>query len=1360
MKRFTLLTIAMLFAVVAFAQQSKQAFKPFTPAIAQKALVQSQGLTRTATTARKAPRRAGTVTPPEGAESVTYYTQGGTFLLYTGEWSNYTKNMESVEVIVDGSDIYIAGLAYYVKDSWIKGTLDGTTATFPSGQQVDDDAEYPEWILGTDDGSTISKNIVFTFDQEAGTLTAVTKYICEAGSQTSLSLYAYWESPSFSTEAPEAPEAVVLPEGVELVEYVLSYASTADGEATEGGVAGVAVDGNDVYFKGFSTYLPDALIKGTKDGNTVTFPVQYLGNYADMDDYLYKEAVFTYNPEDESYSAEGEVYSVLGDRYYDFHGFNPVLRKPVDQAVMPANPQITGLNNGSYGYYITFNVPNVDVNGEPLVSSKLSYEIFTDVERNVQPLTFTSATHEQLTEDMTVIPYAFTENWDFYTDQIYLNGLYSDSWNKIGIKSIYTGGDAVNETEIQWFDIKDYALNEGVYYVVNEATGKFLSRGDNWGTRAMVDDYGFPITVAMADGAGVFRLYSVDWGSGAVYGFDDDMYSDANGGNVRSYSVSKVANGLKLTNTSNGKLVYVNENNLVNGNGVEGDNFTDANAAVWQFISMDEYKELVAIRDAAAKTAVFQAAGVAEDAELTEGEPVELTFKTGSAWAYTAEANRNKSTATNEFGTELYEGSGKFTQAVEGLESGLYKVSVQGFFRDGWNENVSANYDLGYNLSNAYLQANDTKVPVKSWGADRASDSNPNSMAEAAALFDAGKYVAEGYAFVGEDGKLALDVVVPAYISGGWYIFSKVTYAKVNAAPNALISVNYNYESEAEVEAGSEVLATFEAEGLPEDLDPATLVVKFEGMYGKIDLQDESALEQEGSFSGEAKLGEPVKLDIELEGNYLYDIVVDPDATFLYDADGNTVGTFNLETSPELVLIVNPKVDPEYGNLDFEEGDPVAGENAGICTYAKDMETNGTTLSQMQPVKGWDMAVENGDARAAGLFTYGSGKWLGGSGYTVPETDPEGNPGQALGIVAVWTGTAQYSQPVTIPAGTYKITVPIYNAVGGTSPIVKNLTGFIADNGTEYLATSKTYPVNEWYTETINLVLTEETTGIFTVGYTADNAGSGSMPHLFLDKFVLEEAEAVALLRDELEKAINAAQTTVDAGKAAGDGLFGYNDESNDELDQAIVDAQNVNDDADATADELQAAIDAIKDATDKYKDSINKPGDEEYVITQKASGLYLSVATDLVTISAEPCKLKFEETEGGWFITNGTNYVGCVDGSAWNMTAVGTPTVATVTNLGNGEYTIEMAGHRSIGTDGTEDGAYCYADKYIGRPNYDETKCIWAIQLADVVGINEINAAAIKPEGVYTVNGMKVNVDARLPKGIYIIDGKKVVIK
>ena len=1346
MKRFTLFTIAMLFAVVAFAQQSKQAFKPFTPAIAQKALVQAQGLTRTATTARKAPRRAGTVTPPEGAESVTYYTQGGKFYLYTGEWSDYTKNMESVEVIVDGSDIYIAGLAYYVPDSWIKGTLDGTTATFPSGQQVDDDADYPEWILGTDDGSTISKNIVFTFDQEAGTLTAVTKYICEAGSQTSLSLYAYWVSPSFSTEAPEAPEAVVLPEGVELVEYVLNYASTADGEATEGGVAGVAVDGNDVYFKGFSTYLPDALIKGTKDGNTVTFPVQYLGNYADMDDYLYKEAVFTYNPEDESYSAEGEVYSVLGDRYYDFHGFNPVLRKPVDQAVMPANPQITGMNNGSYGYYITFNVPNVDVNGEPLVSSKLSYEIFTDVERNVQPLTFTPATHEQLTEDMTVIPYAFTENWDFYTDQIYLNGLYSDSWNKIGIKSIYTGGDAVNETEIQWFDIKDYALNEGVYYVVNEATGKFLSRGDNWGTRAMVDDYGFPITVALADGA--FRLYSVDWGSGAVYGFDDDMYSDANGGNVRSYSGSKVANGLKLTNTSNGKLVYVNENNLVNGNGVEGDTFTDANAAVWQFISMDEYKEIVATREAAAKTAVFQAAGVAEDAELTDGEPVELTFKTGSAWAYTAEANRNKSTATNEFGTELYEGSGKFTQAVEGLESGLYKVSVQGFFRDGWNENVSANYDLGYNLSNAYLQANDTKVPVKSWGADRASDSNPNSMAEAAALFDAGKYVAEGYAFVGEDGKLALDVVVPAYISGGWYIFSKVTYAKVNAAPNALISVNYNYESEAEVEAGSEVLATFEAEGLPEDLDPATLVVKFEGMYGKVDLQDESAPEQEGSFSGEAKLGEPVKLDIELEGNYLYDIVVDPDATFLYDADGNTVGTFNLETSPELVLIVNPKVDPAQDVLDV------------MAKYPQ-------VVSALVP----DFSAWEG-----GLVSNNGQHWDGTSSSVYYE-----QTGAQWGQSA-WENSSSVN--LTLPAGKYLILVPgrssasenveAYMMVGEEKVVfpAKGDVGFgIATDGTPTFAEDATYANNGlgrgWEYRYVEFESDGTTPVTVTLG------GSATAEHQwmsFTQPILRTTEDNTAVAKELLQQALDEANALLDN---AGDGPFQKSEDDTNAFQGAIDAAQGVYDNASATNDEVTKATEDLKAATEAYKNATVDVDETKYWKLRNALNadpayyMVLDAEYQYVYVSQEeePTPLHFVKTEneGEYLLVSEDGlYVGWPASDAWTM-RTSAATAWKFTQMPNLAYTIDKASNPAHHV-GCEDNArlnneglpLCWADKGASRPESQ-----WFFEPAEVVvGINEIGTANISREDVYTINGMKVKADARLPKGIYIVGGKKVIVK
>ena len=191
-------------------------------------------------------------------------------------------------------------------------------------------------------------------------------------------------------------------------------------------------------------------MKGKMVGNTVTFPeMQYLGEYSSYASYAFYngDAVFTYDAAADTYSAEGEIFGVLGDRYYDGHYFNPVLKKVVERAVMPADPAITALTeSNSYGWYLSFNVPAVDVNGEGLVTSKLSYMLYTDVEGEIAPLTFTPATHEMLEGDMTEIPYGFTENYDFYDTSIYLNDLFSDEWNNIGIQSIYRGGGDTSRT--------------------------------------------------------------------------------------------------------------------------------------------------------------------------------------------------------------------------------------------------------------------------------------------------------------------------------------------------------------------------------------------------------------------------------------------------------------------------------------------------------------------------------------------------------------------------------------------------------------------------------------------------------------------------------------------------------------------------------------------------------------------------------------------------------------------------------------------------------------------------------------------------------------------------------------------------
>lgn len=257
----------------------------------------------------------------------------------------------------------------------------------------------------------------------------------------------------------EGPTLVELPEDAEVNPYMMVYTDASNNTAST--PVNVAVVGTDVYFQGMSYYIPEAWVKGTMDGNVVTFPAkQYVGEYGTYGaSYAFYngDATFTYDADANTYTAEGEIYGVLGGQYYDGHYFNPILKTVVEKAAMPADPEIMELSSTNYGYIIDFNIPLVDTDGDGLVTDKLSYMIYTDIEGEIAPLTFTSATHIKLTEDMTEIPYGFTENYDFYTSYIYLNDLYDSNWNNIGIQSIYRGGDAENATEIQWYEIKPYS---------------------------------------------------------------------------------------------------------------------------------------------------------------------------------------------------------------------------------------------------------------------------------------------------------------------------------------------------------------------------------------------------------------------------------------------------------------------------------------------------------------------------------------------------------------------------------------------------------------------------------------------------------------------------------------------------------------------------------------------------------------------------------------------------------------------------------------------------------------------------------------------------------------------------------------
>ena len=129
-----------------------------------------------------------------------------------------------------------------------------------------------------------------------------------------------------------------------------------------------------------------------------------------------------------------------------------------DVAATPAAPADLEYNvHEKYGPRIFFDVPRVDTEGNKLRKDKLFYQIYYMIGGEVYAYTLKAADYEELESDMDLIPYSFTDDYDIFTDgdskRVYLYG--SDSWEKVGVKSIYQGGGETHESDIVWYTIID-----------------------------------------------------------------------------------------------------------------------------------------------------------------------------------------------------------------------------------------------------------------------------------------------------------------------------------------------------------------------------------------------------------------------------------------------------------------------------------------------------------------------------------------------------------------------------------------------------------------------------------------------------------------------------------------------------------------------------------------------------------------------------------------------------------------------------------------------------------------------------------------------------------------------------------------
>ena len=458
------------------------------------------------------------VTPPADLET-ELWTVGGAFQVGSfNEWSatnfQYEPNdlAKTIKVGFDGDDVYFQGLGWFnfLKDGWAKGTITGEVKndmTLPNGEVVEgttyktitfpgvqyqgnvDGKDY--WLLVTDLSTGLYQypdEVTLLYDEENGAIWPAKNntLISVNGKYDKFLSYGYYQDYIIRQGGEEEPaitignEIVEVPEGVETEEYLFTGFDKYNEETTSRPIE-IAFDGNDVYINGLSEIIPEAFVKGTIDGNTITVAGgQYLGIYYyygfypfDMYFDVKKDVVFNYDAAAKKLTCaagyDTYYYSEPGedeedDGFYLFDEYEDVtITKVIEKAATPADPIISEVKATTYGDVLLFTIPTVDTNGEPMVSSKITFRVFSNISGTEAPVTFEADEdlYPYLEEDMTDIPYGFTEDYDFYPTAIYLNLDHAD-WDMVGMQSTYTGGGESHSSNIVWLEINQNANPTGI----------------------------------------------------------------------------------------------------------------------------------------------------------------------------------------------------------------------------------------------------------------------------------------------------------------------------------------------------------------------------------------------------------------------------------------------------------------------------------------------------------------------------------------------------------------------------------------------------------------------------------------------------------------------------------------------------------------------------------------------------------------------------------------------------------------------------------------------------------------------------------------------------------------------------------
>lgn len=317
-------------------------------------------------------------------------------------------------------------------------------------------------------------------------------------------------------------EPTVLPASATKSKYVLRYIT--DPEDSYLKIIDVAKEGDDFYVES-AMGKQNFWAKGTRSGDKVIFPKQYLGidtvntyhvfyiptqvEFNLNDQGLYEAAftpmdnlTYSYDPATGTMSTDSVFLTNYGKSILSpaFMYNKSVLTPWEDKAYKPQNPEITDVEyyDASFGVgTLKFVLETEDAEGHVLDAGKLFYKVYFGDENH--PYTFTKDKYKKIGADMTEVPATYSDGYDFSLNgtshTIYINEeTFSDI--SVGIQAIYKGGDEVMTSEIAW-----YGDPSGIKSLDNSQTTGGVAYYDLSGRRVTRPAAGLYIkTVKLSDG--------------------------------------------------------------------------------------------------------------------------------------------------------------------------------------------------------------------------------------------------------------------------------------------------------------------------------------------------------------------------------------------------------------------------------------------------------------------------------------------------------------------------------------------------------------------------------------------------------------------------------------------------------------------------------------------------------------------------------------------------------------------------------------------------------------------------------------------------------------------------------------------